>query len=133
NLTITNVPGPATPLYLAGARLSRQFGMAPIMDGLGLTIVVFSYAGRISLGLTSCFKVIPDPHHLADLLSGALDELERGVSAATPQDWRRARRTIENSSSGAAQPAAGSAGAVARLREATRALDRAIARLEKKR
>lgn len=133
NLTVTNVPGPATPLYMAGARLSRQFGMAPIMDGLGLTIVVLSYAGRISLGLTSCFKVIPDPHHLAELLSGALDELERSVRAATPQNWRRARRAMENSSSVAAQPAAGGAGAVARLREATRALDRAIARLEKKR
>jgi WS/DGAT/MGAT family acyltransferase len=133
NVTITNVPGPAAPMYIAGARLSQQFGMAPIMDGLGLTIVVFSYAGRISLGLTSCYTVVPDPHHLGDLLSGALQELEQRMGKATPRDWREAQRAIETSGSVGAQPPEGGAGAVARLREATRALDRAIARLEKKR
>ena len=42
NVTITNVPGPPVPLYVAGARIHSAFGMAPILDGLGLILVVLS-------------------------------------------------------------------------------------------
>ena len=45
NCIVTNVPGPQVPLYSAGARLVTQFGLAPIFDGVGLIIAVFSYCG----------------------------------------------------------------------------------------
>ncbi len=83
NLIITNVPGPRQHQYLAGARLEKTFGMAPIMDGLGLIIVVLSYAGRLSLGLTSCHRVIPDIRQLAALLEHSLLELETAVEQAS--------------------------------------------------
>ncbi len=128
NLIITNVPGPKMPLYFAGARVTQQFGMAPIMDGLGLTIVVLSYADRISLGLTSCYRVIPNPDYLGALLQRALKDLEAAMARAGPADvpgLKRKVASINASTRSAAEP-------LQRLRRATRELDRAIESLKRK-
>jgi len=82
NLVITNVPGPPVPLYLAGARITNHFGMAPVLDGLGLIMVIFSYAGRISIGLLSCRDVVPDPEKLGEDILASLQQLETAVSQA---------------------------------------------------
>jgi diacylglycerol O-acyltransferase len=76
NVTITNVPGPPASLYVAGARISQVLGMAPILDGLGLIIVIVSYAGRISIGITSCRDMIPHPEELAACFEQSLSDLE---------------------------------------------------------
>ena len=85
NVTITNVPGPPVPLYVAGARIHSAFGMAPILDGLGLILVVFSYHGRISIGISSCQQIVPDPDCMIDCISRSLDELESTVGLADPK------------------------------------------------
>lgn len=117
NLVITNVPGPQIPLYFAGARVKHSVGTAPILDGMGLIIVVFSYAGRLSIGLTSCREIIPDPDRLGADLEAALAELEAAVAspaAAAPP----------------APPDERPASAVAReLRAATAELERTLKRL----
>jgi len=82
NVTITNVPGPPVPLYAAGARVHSAFGMAPILDGLGLILVVVSYHGRISIGISSCQQIVPDPDSMAECFANSLDELELAVSQA---------------------------------------------------
>lgn len=84
NVTITNVPGPPMPLYAAGARIHSAFGMAPILDGLGLILVVVSYAGRISIGISSCEQIVPDPDNMAECFASSLDELELAISQADP-------------------------------------------------
>jgi len=122
NLTITNVPGPPVPLYLAGARIKQQFGMAPIIDGLGLTIVVLSYAGRISLGLTSCYTVIPDPGQLGLCLEHSLQDLEAAAQAVGDKRKRGASRPVVRKEQ---SPEYGSE-AVERLRSASKALQDAM-------
>ena len=84
NVTITNVPGPPMPLYAAGARVHSAFGMAPILDGLGLILVVVSYNGRISIGISSCEQIVPDPDNMAECFASSLDELELAISQAAP-------------------------------------------------
>jgi WS/DGAT/MGAT family acyltransferase len=79
NLVITNVPGPPMPLYMAGARLLHHFAMAPLLDGLGLLLVIFSYAGKVSLGAISCREIMPDLDKLMAYMQDALDELETSV------------------------------------------------------
>jgi WS/DGAT/MGAT family acyltransferase len=128
NLTITNVPGPPMPLYLAGARIRQQFGMAPILDGLGLTIVVLSYAGRLSLGLTSCYSVIPDAGRLGLCLEQALQDLEAAAAGAPAKRARAAPAAVARKEP---LPARGS-DAVDRLREASRALQDAMDSLSRK-
>ncbi len=84
NVTITNVPGPPVPLYVAGARIHSAFGMAPILDGLGLILVVLSYNGRISIGINSCEQIVPDPDNMAECIERAFHELELAVKQAGP-------------------------------------------------
>ena len=84
NVTITNVPASPFPLYVAGARIHSMFGMAPILDGLGLILVVVSYDGKLSIGITSCKQIVPDPSHLAECFAGSLLELEDAVKLADP-------------------------------------------------
>jgi len=128
NLIITNVPGPGVPVYFAGARVEQQFGMAPIMDGLGLIIVVLSYAGRISLGLTSCYSVVPDPAHLGELLERALEELEMRLEKTGTEDLRQLTQEMtDKDADGIA-----SGDPLQRLRRATAELGQAIESLRKK-
>jgi WS/DGAT/MGAT family acyltransferase len=83
NLVITNVPGPPMPLYMNGAKLRSHFGTAPILDGLGLLMVVFSYAGVMTISATSTPEIIPD---IAEFLKGlhqSKDELYNALLKKT--------------------------------------------------
>ncbi len=83
NLVITNVPGPQVPLYVAGARLLAHVGAAPIFDGMGLILPIFSYAGSLAVGATSSRDVMPDVDVFTGFLSDALDELEAAIQPAS--------------------------------------------------
>ena len=95
NVTITNVPGPPVPMYAAGARIHSAFGMAPILDGLGLILVVLSYHGRISIGISSCRQIVPDPENMAECFSRSLDQLEEAVKQAKPETLLDVKRENE--------------------------------------
>lgn len=75
NLVITNVPGPPVPLYMNGSKVIRHFGMAPVLDGLGLLIVVFSYAGNITFSVTACREIMPDVDKFIGYLQESMEEL----------------------------------------------------------
>lgn len=51
NCYVTNVRGPAEPLWLAGAPLTRAAGIAPLVAGVRLGVTVFSYAGTLTVTL----------------------------------------------------------------------------------
>ncbi len=125
NVTITNVPGPPIPIYAAGARVHSVFGMAPILDGLGLILVVVSYAGRISIGVTSCQQIVPDPDNMAECFARSLDELELAVSQADPAklgvDYQNRQAELQDSKD-----------PLKAFHDANRALDEAIESLEDK-
>jgi WS/DGAT/MGAT family acyltransferase len=91
NTVVTNVPGPQVPLYLAGAKLLKQFGMGPVTDGMGIIHPVFSYNGEIAVSVTACREMMPDPGFYAECLQASFDEL----AAATPDKPKRttAKRT----------------------------------------
>lgn len=75
NVVVSNVPGPRTPLYLAGARMLDYFPVSMVTDGLGLNITVQSYLDRLDFGLIACREVVPDLWDLLGHLTGSLDEL----------------------------------------------------------
>jgi diacylglycerol O-acyltransferase len=93
NLTISNVPGPAEPLYSAGARLEHFYPVSTIIDGQGLNMTVQSYNGNLDFGFISCRELVPDLWTLTDHLHDSLQELLDTVGAARPaKPTRRARQ-----------------------------------------
>ena len=76
NTVITNVPGSPIPLYSSGARHVRGWGLGPCVDGDGLFHSVGSYCGEITIGVTCCRVMMPDPSHYAELLEQSYAELE---------------------------------------------------------
>ena len=83
NVVISNVPGPRTELYFAGAKLDAYIPVSTISDGVGLNITVHSYADRMDFGLIADRDLIPDLWHLVDL---HIDEIER-LFEATGAEW----------------------------------------------
>jgi WS/DGAT/MGAT family acyltransferase len=82
NVTISNVPGPAFPLYSAGARLLAYYPHGPIVEGGGLNITVMSYMGSMDFGLVACRETVPGVWDIAHGLGDALDELTKAAAAA---------------------------------------------------
>ncbi len=79
NVTITNVPGPPFPLYLNGHKLLSIMGMAPIIDGMGLIITIFSYDGHITISPTSDAKSMPDVDIFTRYIRECANELETAI------------------------------------------------------
>jgi len=81
NVVITNVPGPQIPLYVDGHRLLAHMGMAPIVDGMGLIMPIFSYNGVVSISPTSAHNIMPDIDKLALYLREVANEMESEAAA----------------------------------------------------
>ncbi|MGI8803367.1 MAG: wax ester/triacylglycerol synthase family O-acyltransferase, partial [Solirubrobacteraceae bacterium] len=90
NLTITNVPGPQSPLFLLGRRLETIYPVVPLADRQALGIAVMSYCGRLGFGLLADYDAIPELDEIADELGAAIDEL--AAIAGHARRPRRARR-----------------------------------------
>ena len=84
NTVITNVPGPQIPLYFTGARMVGLYGMGPVMDGMGIIHPVFSFSGRISISVTACRDMLPDPGFYAECLQASFDALLAAANAPAP-------------------------------------------------
>ena len=82
NLVITNVPGPRQKLYFGGGELVGTLGMAPIIDGLGLIIVVTSYDEYLTIALTSCPDIVPDMEYFETCLHESFQKLQAAVMNA---------------------------------------------------
>jgi hypothetical protein len=59
-LFISNVPGAQVPLYMAGAKLTHQYAMAPLANNMGLFIATPSYNGQISFCIICERSIMPD-------------------------------------------------------------------------
>ena len=73
NLFISNVPGPQIPLFMNGARQVGVYGLAPLVNGMGLFIATPSYNGEISFNVTSTREILPDIDFFIDCLESSLD------------------------------------------------------------
>ena len=67
NLVISNVRGPATPLYAAGARVVAAYPLGPLMEGAGMNITVASHDDSVDFGIIACERSVP---HAADIALG---------------------------------------------------------------
>jgi diacylglycerol O-acyltransferase len=101
-LSVTNVPGPQSPLYAAGAVMEQTYPVPPLLPGHALAIGVTSYDGSVFYGVTADRDLVPDADVFATCLGEALDELLDTAGDARPKvprgRTRRSRRTPGGSS-----------------------------------
>lgn len=72
NVVISNVPGPRTPLYYAGALMEANYPVSIVSDGIGLNITLQSYRDRIDFGLVGTPETVPDIWNLITYLQEEL-------------------------------------------------------------
>jgi hypothetical protein len=78
---LTDVPGPRTPMTLAGARVVGAVGFAPTSAQQSLTACVFSYAGEVTFGFGADRAIVPDARALVAALREELAEVNAGQTA----------------------------------------------------
>jgi len=61
SMVMTNVPGPQEPLYFAGKKIENFIGWVPRSGRVGMGISIFSYAGKVGIGLVTDEGLVPDP------------------------------------------------------------------------
>lgn len=83
NLVISNVPGPRSPLYLAGAQLEAHYPVSVVVDGVGLNITVMSYLDHLDFGIVADRDLVDDTWSLLDGLRHALEELTGPLTVHT--------------------------------------------------
>jgi len=73
---ITNVPGPQTQLYLAGAPINTVMAWVPQSGRISLGISIISYNGKVWLGIASDEGLVPDPETIVALFNSDYKELK---------------------------------------------------------
>ncbi len=75
NLLITNVPGPQTQMYIAGAKVLETYSVPPLLHDQVLAISVTSYCGMLYFGINADREAMSDVEVFPELLAESLDEL----------------------------------------------------------
>ena len=84
NVTISNVPGPQVPLYMAGAKMAGLYPLSIVVHGVALNITVQSYMGQLCFGLIACRRAVPDVAELAKQMERALEAMRHLPLPAEP-------------------------------------------------
>ena len=132
NVLISNVPGPAMTLYMAGAKMLHYYPVSIPYHGSALNITVQSYAGSLEFGLTACRRALSqeESYELVGHLRDALDEIRslpsigEAVSIEAPG---RAGKPVAR----AAKPVAAAAKPVARAAKPVARAVKPVARAAK--
>jgi diacylglycerol O-acyltransferase len=75
NVMISNIRGPARPWSFGSAVVEEMYVTGPPNSGVGVTFVVWDYAGTLLVGILSFADSVDAPAELADGLSRSLREL----------------------------------------------------------
>ncbi|WP_254305434.1 WS/DGAT domain-containing protein [Sphingopyxis sp. BSNA05] len=95
NLMVSNVPGPQIQLYMNGAKLTHQYGLAPLAHGMGLFIATPSYNGTISFSIISDRKIMPDVEFFRECLQKAFNELRDAKPSEVVKQPKKASKVPE--------------------------------------
>jgi diacylglycerol O-acyltransferase / wax synthase len=72
---MTNVPGPAAPIKMAGETLSRIMFWVPQSGDIGVGVSILSYAGGVQFGLITDTVLCPDPQKIIDGFAPEFEKL----------------------------------------------------------
>jgi hypothetical protein len=76
NLLVSNLPGPAVPLFFAGTPVLAIFQFGVVQGNVTVSVGALSYAGQLNLDLAGDPDAAPDLTAFADGISSALRLLD---------------------------------------------------------
>ena len=79
NVTTADLPGPALPMYLAGAPLLELIPVIPLIGKVSLGVGAISYAGQFNIGVIADRDAHPD----LEVLVSAMNEELRALGLST--------------------------------------------------
>jgi WS/DGAT/MGAT family acyltransferase len=85
NVTISNVPGPRMPLYLAGGRVRSVLPVIPIPDHHAIAVGALTYDQRLQLAAYVDPDALPHSGRLPLMFADAFAELEIATAAHDPR------------------------------------------------
>jgi WS/DGAT/MGAT family acyltransferase len=80
NVIVSNVPGPAQPLYLGGSRLEEIYPLSLVTDAQALNITAVSCGSKLCLGIAACPDNLPGIERLGHHLTAAYKELLEAIA-----------------------------------------------------
>lgn len=78
---LTNVPGPQVPVYLAGSRIAGIVGWAPVSGDQPMSLTIYSYDGRVIVGIAADTALVPDFETIVDGFADVFTELATQTEA----------------------------------------------------
>jgi diacylglycerol O-acyltransferase / wax synthase len=72
---MTNVPGPAQPIKMAGVTLSRLMFWVPQSGDIGMGVSILTYAGGVQFGLITDTVLCPHPQKIIDRFGPEFEKL----------------------------------------------------------
>ncbi len=76
---LSNVPGPQSPLWLAGSRMRAMLFWVPQRANIGLGISILSFAGEVRVGVFADVAILADPGDLVALIEAELARFDDHV------------------------------------------------------
>lgn len=77
---LTNVPGPQVPLYIAGEKLEGMMGWAPLTADQVMSFTIYSYDGKVFVGIAADAGLVPDHEQIVDGFTEAFHRLSLRTS-----------------------------------------------------
>jgi diacylglycerol O-acyltransferase len=81
SVVVSNMAGPDKPIRLAGVTLKGMLIMAPRSGSVGLGVTIFSYNGRVTIGVSADAGLVPHPDELLCAIVAELRALRRVATA----------------------------------------------------
>jgi WS/DGAT/MGAT family acyltransferase len=104
---VSNVPGPAEPLYLCGQRVSEMYFWVPQAGSMGIGVSLFSYAGQVHVGMIAARSLVPVPGEVVGRFAHEFEQLLLAVTVGALAAGGRAasgRKTPAKASSSKRKP-----------------------------
>jgi diacylglycerol O-acyltransferase len=72
---LTNVPGPDVPLYVVGQKVEGMMGWAPLTADQVMSFTIYSYDGKVFVGIAADAGLVPDHEQVVDGFADAFRRL----------------------------------------------------------
>ncbi|MEX2554990.1 MAG: wax ester/triacylglycerol synthase family O-acyltransferase [Actinomycetota bacterium] len=75
NVSVTNIAGPPTPLWIRGRRVEEIIPLRPLSANAGVIVAAMSYAGQMCFGIVADGDALPDAGLVAEGIEKSIVEL----------------------------------------------------------